>query len=507
MSFSFKTRASAPRTMPGMTNASHPSGTPPLGVLPPKPPAVPSPWLGLGHMAAMRADLLGSFDAWHRHHGDICRLRLLHEEAVCVFSPVLVRELLVDHAAQLIRWERGVEVFAQSFGQSVLTTEGETWQRQRRMLQPAFTPRRVAGYAGLMCAAAAQGLNHALPAGQDEARVDMDALFARVAMDVILRTLFDAPEAGEAQVAIEATRVLSETATREMFFPVTLPDGLPLPGKAAKRRALRGLRGLIAGHIARRRGAVAPSGLVDRPDGPGHAAPQHPPARHDLLTMLLALRDEVSGEGLSAAELFDQCMVTFQAGHETTATALLWWSRLLAADPAAARRAQAEVDQALGGREPGAADLPALPWLTATLKEAMRLYPPIPLLMSRRSTAEFTLGEGRWRIARGTMLYIAPWVMQRDARWFESPEAFRPERFLPEAPPIERSAWMPFGAGPRVCIGQHFALLEMTLVAAMLLQRYELRLPEDTPPLRLLPHISLRPQGGVTLWLTRRTHR
>ncbi|MEX8519044.1 MAG: cytochrome P450 [Leptothrix sp. (in: b-proteobacteria)] len=192
-------------------------------------------------------------------------------------------------------------------------------------------------------------------------------------------------------------------------------------------------------------------------------------------------------------------MVSFQAGHETSATALLWWSRLLA------ERAQAEVDTVLAGRDPGPDDLAALPWLTATLKEAMRLYPPIAALLTRRTTQAIQVGG--WTIPRGALLYVTPWVLQRDARWFEQPEAFRPERFLPDAPPPPRGAWIAFGVGPRVCIGQHFAMLEMTLVAAMLLQRYTLTLPADAPPAEPVLNVTLRPCHGLTLLLRRRQMR
>ena len=137
-----------------------------------------------------------------------------------------------------------------------------------------------------------------------------------------------------------------------------------------------------------------------------------------------------------------------------------------------------------------------------TLKEALRLYPPIAALMTRRTTRDLTLGG--WPIPRGALLYVTPWVLQRDPRWFEQPETFRPERFLPDAPPIPRGAWIPFGVGPRVCIGQHFAMLEMTLVAAMLLQRFELRLPDDAAPAEPVLNVTLRPRQGLTLWMKRR---
>jgi cytochrome P450 len=219
-------------------------------------------------------------------------------------------------------------------------------------------------------------------------------------------------------------------------------------------------------------------------------------------SMLLALRDESTGSSLSDSEVFDQCMVSFQAGHETSTTALLWWSRLMAEHPQAAARAQAEVDTLLAGRTPRAEDAVALPWLSATLKEAMRLYPPVAAVMTRRTTQNITLGG--CAVAKGSLLRITPWVIQRDARSFDAPDEFRPERFLPDAPSPPRGAWMPFGAGPRVCLGQHFAQLEMTLVAALLLQRCRLALPVDAPPADPVLNVTLRPRHGLHLMLAPR---
>jgi cytochrome P450 len=448
------------------------------------PPGPPTPWWGLPTLRAMGADYLGFAARLQRDHGDLTVMKIVGERVYDVFTPELVREVVVDHADDLVRWERGIEVFAELFGQSVLVTEGATWQRQRRMLMPAFAPRRVADYAALMRDATAVGLDGAVGAGETQAIVDIDALFSRVAMDVILRTLFSSSASRDAADAVDAVRVLSETAMSEMFVPWTLPDWLPLPGKAAKRRSLRLLRGLVGGHIAARRAA-------------GAAAPHA-----DLLSRLLALRDEETGAALNDAEVFDQCMVTFQAGHETTATALTWWSRLLADHPDAAQRALAEVDTVLGGRAPGPDDIANLPWLGATLKEAMRLYPPVPALITRRVTREITIGG--WVIPRRALLRLTLWFLQRDPRSFDDPDAFRPERFLPNAPAPPRGAYLPFGTGPRVCIGQHFATLEMTLIAAMLLQRYSLVVPAGEAACVPTVNVTLRSRDGIRLQLHRR---
>ena len=280
-------------------------------------------------------------------------------------------------------------------------------------------------------------------------------------------------------------RSRAATRCRRCCAPSPLPDALPLPGKRDKRWALRTLRALVDGHIARRLAL------------PADSAPQD-----DLLAMLLAVRDEETGQGLSRDELRDQCTVMFQAGHETTATALLWWCVLMAAHPQAQQHAGEEVDRVLAGRPPQPQDLAALDLLAAGLKEAMRLYPPIGALMSRRVIAPLQLGP--WTVPKGAMLRISPWVIHRDARWYPEPEAFRPERFSAAATPPPRGAWLPFGTGPRVCIGQHFAMLEMTLVAAMLLQRYELSCVPGEPQVQADFNVTVRPRAPVRLRWRRR---
>ena len=441
-------------------------------------PSHPTRWWGLPVLAAMRRDYLAVIAA-QRPLGDLVRQRILGERGVDVFDPELLREVMVEHADALIRWQRGPEVFAELMGQSVLVTEGATWQRQRRMLMQAFTPRRVAGYAALMTEAAVAGL-----ARVADGEVAMDGLYSHLTMDVISRTLFGTPIGGDTAAAAQAVQVLSETALAEMFWPFTLPDWLPLPGKAAKRRAQRLMHGLLGGHIAARRAS-------------GESKP-------DLLGMLMALRDESTGEALSPQEVYDQCMVSFQAGHETSATALLWWSWLMAAHPEVQARARAEVDTVPAGRTPGPDDLTALPYLGATLKEAMRLYPPVAAVMTRRLTREITLGGVR--LPARTLVRVTPWLLHRDPRWWpDAPLAFKPERFLPGAAhEIPRGAYIPFGLGPRVCLGQHFAVLEMTLIAALVLQRFELAPTRAEAP-RPRMAVTLRPEAGLTLRLTSRT--
>jgi cytochrome P450 len=269
-----------------------------------------------------------------------------------------------------------------------------------------------------------------------------------------------------------------------MYLPFTIPAWAPLPRQAVKRKALRLLDGVVRSQIRKRR---AGAGTGD-----------------DLLGMLLAARDEQGDERpLSDDEIRDQLMTIFLAGHETTATALAWAAWALAADPELATRAAAEVDGVLGARAPTMADLPRLPFMAALVKETLRRYPPVPSVLMRRAIEDVRIGE--WLVPKGSLVTIPFFVAQADARWFPQPERFDPARFEADAArDLPRGAWIPFGAGPRVCIGNSFAAMEMTLALAMLVQRFTLRPApgQAIPEARM--QVTLRPAGGLRLVLQAR---
>jgi cytochrome P450 len=491
MSLSFKTSRAPLPTLAAMNTRrtqAHLAHTPRA-----RPPGPSTKWAGLPVLQHLAADFVGYLRQLHQAHGDLFHARVMWEEVYAVCSPALMREVLVDNAAHLIRQERPIEVFAEAQGpHSVIVTEGAQWERLHRILRPGFSPKRVSGYGALMAAAATRSLDSAVPAGIGaSAVVQVDTWMDLLTMDVILRTLFSTQADGQTREVAHAIKALDAIAMKEFFWPMTLPDWWPLPGKATKRKALRLLNELVDGHLrARRKGQAQPA--------PGD----------DLLAMLLAARDNdaapqrVQDLTLNDAEIRDQCKVMFLAGFETTSTALQWWTWLMARHPASARRAQQEIEQVLGTRTPTAEDLPQLPWLTATLKEAMRLYPPVPAMVTRRTTADVQVGG--WSIPKGSLVMVLPCVAHHDTRYFPQPELFQPERFMPDAPALPRGAWMPFGAGPRVCIGQHFAMLEMVIIGAMLLQRYDLSEAPDQPPPEAEVQVTLRPRGGVKVRFERR---
>jgi cytochrome P450 len=282
-----------------------------------------------------------------------------------------------------------------------------------------------------------------------------------------------------------AIQALSHFAFTSLFMPFKPPMWLPLPSVRTAKSAIATLNAYLTTHIARHHNTVP-----------------HPSHSSDLLGMMRAARDPENPEyGFSAQELHDQAMVMFLAGHETTAATMTWWCGLMARHPDVSGRIQDEVNKVLQGQAPTPEAIAHMPWLQASIKESLRLYPPA-LLMTRRALTD--LQAGPYTVRKGELLAITPYAVHRDPRWYDSPNEFKPERFLPGAPEIPRGAWIPFGTGPRVCMGQHFAMLEMAIAAAMLLQRYKFVWPTDTAWPKAKMTISLRPETGMKLMLVPR---
>ena len=444
------------------------------------PPGPVTKWWGLNQLPTMRSNYLGYVQGLQHQHADIAQLQILNQRFVHVFNPDWVREILVNQSDSLIRWERATELFSYSMGQSVLVTEGSQWARQRRMLQPGFTPKRVAGYGKLMAEATCSSLD-VVRTSQKTSLADMDALMTNITLDVIMGVLFGHHFAQDTRPVAQAIQTLSQFAVDQLFKPIPWPIWMPLPSILRVRRAIQTLHELIDHHI---QSSSKPNRGNDQ----------------SLLTMLKLARDPDHPEqGLGAQELHDQIMVTFQAGHETSATALTWWCGLIAKHPEVAARIRNEVATVLQGQDPTSESLTKLPWLQASLKEALRLYPPASTLFSRRACQDIKAGP--WKISKGSLIAFTPYVIQRDPRWFEAPEEFRPERFMDPAD-TPRGAWIPFGVGPRVCIGQHFAMLEMGIIAAMLMQRFRLDWPEGAVWPKAKLGVTLRPATPMLLNIT-----
>lgn len=486
MSFGYKTAARAQARMALMNTPTtsscpfHAGGTPPApidhppGVWPPGPPSGITGWHLLARMAR---DMPAALAAWRQEYGDVVHLRMWPEHQVIVCDPQLARELLVKHHDVLVRWERGIEVFAQVHGSSVLIEEGGPWQAKRQALLPAFTPRAAKDFVPTMTAACARALDGWRA---DGSVVPVESALTALTMDVIVRMMFSSEIGADARLAEEAVHELGIIANKEMFWPASAPSWLPW--KRHKRRMIAALRKLIDRHIASRL-ALAEAAW---------------PA--DLLSRLLALH-RADAKAWPLVAVRDECMTAFLAGHETAAATLTWWAWCMASNPDCQAAARREVETVLAGRAPGADDLPALTYVGLTLQETLRLYPAAPLLMNRRATAPIKLGG--WTIPARTILSVPVGLMQRDARWFPDPERFDPGRFAADKPNAPRGAFMPFGAGPRVCLGQHLAMSEMTLVAAMILQRFALYAAPGRPAPKPVLNVTWRPDQPVHLVLER----
>lgn len=444
--------------------------------------------LGLPLLARIQRDPLGVASHLQQTCGDVARLNILFRRIYYLFDPDLAREVLVEHHDALVKEDRLLRMFQTFQGRNVLTTEGADWVRQRRIVAPGFVGRKLAGYLELMTAAIDACVADSLPgeAGSG-AEIDVDALTTRITMDVILRTLFsEAAGQGACAEVSAAVRGLSAQIMREAYWPIVVRPWMPFPGRAAKQRHLAVISALIDRHIRAR--------LSTRNEDDG---------KQDILGMLLSARDELPGAGqaaLSAQEVVDNCHLLFGAGFDTAASALTWWIALMAAHPNVVAVLRHEL--ASLGHDASAESVSRLPYLNASLKEAMRLYPPSTALITRVAQRDFRVRDVD--ISKNTLLVVPIWQLHHDPRSFPEPMQYRPERFLPGAPSHPRGAFLPFGCGPHVCLGQQFAMIEMALIAARLVSDYDFAFPGHGGMPEACVDVVLKPKTRLMLQFTRR---
>ncbi len=415
-----------------------------------------------------------------RKYGDISFFRLFTVRAYIVNHPDLIRQVLVTERDKFRKLPRDVRAIRQITGRGIIVSEGDFWLRQRRLVQPAFHASRMSHYANV----SVQQTQQLLDRWRDRVQVDVPAEMSDLTMRISAETMFDIQLDAKNGEFVEAARVLSDTFMREIHSIFTLPDALPLPSKNRKRAALQTFDRLVRDIIEQRRASGQDKG--------------------DLLSMLLlAVDQEGDGTGMTDQQVRDEAMTLFTAAFHANSMALTWTWYLLAKHPDVCRRMTEEIDGVLGQRTATLADVERLPYTQAVLKESLRLYPPAWALFCRQALAEVELGG--YRVRRGSWVFLFPYVTQRDSRFFPDPERFDPERFSPErAKDIPQYAYFPFGAGPRACIGNAFAMMEMTLIIATLTQHLHLALLPDQPTVQIEPLLALRPRGGLTMNITRR---
>jgi len=445
-------------------------------------PPGPNFWRSLWIGQRFKQDPLGLLRDWQREFGDLLHVNLFGMHLYWLFHPDLAREALVVQARKFRRTGRQVEVLREWDGDGLVTSDGDFWLRQRRLVQPAFHFRRFAGYAQTMTAATGRLVDRWLSARPGS--VEMNGAMTDLTLEIAAGTFFGADLAGQAQQIGDAVAVLSEYATREIGKPFSLPNWVPLPRIRRKLRAIAYLNDTLDRLIRERRASKEDRG--------------------DLLSMLLAATDaEGDGRGMTDEQVRHEAMTLFLAGHDTTAGTLPWVWYQLAKHPEVAARVQEELERVLAGRTATAEDVAKLTYTERVVKETLRLYPQAYVLFARVAAEEVELGG--YRLPRGSLIYPAPYVIHHDARWYPDPERFDPDRFAPERfAQLPTCAWIPFGAGPRACIGAAFATMEMVLILATVLQRAQLALAPGQGDPEPLPLFSLRPRGGLRMTVTAR---
>jgi cytochrome P450 len=439
----------------------------------------------LGSALELRRTQIRTYERVMREHGDVVRLAVgppgLRFDLYCVFHPDGIRAVLAGSRAGYSKRTRFYEQIAQAFGWGLLTSEGELWQRQRRLVQPLFTRKQIAVYSELMVDETAAVVARWDRATQNGGNVDANAEMVRLALRVVGRAIFGDDVAKAGDVLDSAFPVLGRHTFRRAMSPLAPPASWPTPANRRAARARRSLYGVVDELIARRQQVGA--------DG------------DDLLSRLLGASDPDTGAAMDAQQVRDEALIFLLAGHETTSTALTFTLHLLGRHPGEQRLVHDELDAVLDGRPPALDDVPALERTAMALKEAMRLYPPA-YAIGRLAEREQEIGG--YSIPAGSYVVMSQFATHRHPQFWGEAESFDPTRFTVERERARHPyAYIPFGGGPRACIGSNFAMLEAIIALALLLQRFEIRGEQTDVPLDT-EGITLRPKGAVPLRLASR---
>ncbi len=420
----------------------------------------------IGNMLEFRRDRLALHDA-AAEVGPVTRFQILHLPIYSITDADLAKEVLVDQAASFKK-SAGLQFLAPLLGEGLLTSEGDVHKQHRKLLAPAFAPKRLAAYGTVMV----EETKRQLAGWHKGKQVDIAHEMMEMTLAIAGRTMFDADVRSDARVVAEGLEMAMRSMLKSITSPVQLGYKWPLPRHLQMKRAVKMLDTIVYRMIADGRAANVDKG--------------------DVLSMLLLARDE-DGTGLTDAQVRDEVMTLLLAGHETTANTLTWTWYELGRNPAAVARIEEELTRVLGGRTVTTEDLPNLPWTAAVIDEAMRLHPPA-YQTGREAKADVTIGGHRF--PERSIVIINIRGIHRRADYFPQPLAFRPERMLVDQKKARpRHHYLPFGAGPRVCIGSHFALMEAQLALATMVQAARVRpivsmvVPE--------PLVTLRPKGGL----------
>jgi cytochrome P450 len=454
-----------------------------------KRPPAPQPRLGaLSPLALYRALRANAITAWRAeaYEEPYIADRNMLGGYVLLNDPDLIRRVLIDNAANYPKDALQLEKLTPAVGRGLLTAESESWRLQRRTVAPLFQPAAVAGYLGSMAASVDEMLTRWDAHAQAGEAIDVAREMTALTYDIISRTVFSHEIETPAEAMGEAITTYFEALGRiDLWDVLPLPRWLPRPAFIRARPAQGIFREEVRRMLQRRRARIAAGGPV--PD--------------DLVGRLIEARDPETGAPLSDAVIHDNLVTFMGAGHETTANALSWTLFLLSEFPDADACVAAEASGIAAGQVPGADDLARLTGTRMILEEAMRLYPPVPF-MSREAITRDWLGEVE--VAPGKRIIIAPWVLHRHRKLWPDADLFRPARFAPEhRGNIPRFAYLPFGAGARICVGLGFAMQEALLALAMMTRRFRVTLTENATVFPFA-RMTLRPMNGLPMRIEKR---
>ncbi len=437
----------------------------------------PGPRGPISALALMRAPL-PCLEKMFRQYGDVVHLRMLNLHVYAIAHPDGIRHALQDNHRNYTK-SADYQILARLLGNGLVTSEGALWLRQRRLMQPMFHRQKIAAFGAMMTECTGEMLERWSGRAQSGEAFDVVGEMMRLTLHIVGRALLTMDLTSHADQVGRNMTIANESLSE--FNLSTLMPWLPSPRNLRFKRATRELHSLVLNIIADRRRDARDYG--------------------DLLSMLLAVRDEETGEGMNDEQLRDEVLTLILAGHETTATALSWIWYLLSQHPEIEAKLHAELDEVLGGRVPTMADLANLNYTGMVVDEAMRLYPPVWAVGRAAIDDDEIMG---YRIPKGSNLALVQWFAHRHPSFWENPARFDPEGFSAErAGGRPRYAYFPFSGGPRMCIGNIFALTEAQLVLAAVAQRYRLHMVPGHR-IELQPLVTLRARYGVEVTLERR---
>jgi cytochrome P450 len=429
------------------------TGTP---LVPPSPPRAPDSMTAFGRMRTMRVNPI---QTWGRraYEEDIIQGRFVGRSSFILNTPDAIRHVLVDNFENYTRTPAGIRVLRPVLGQGVLTAEGRAWKHQRRTLAPAFTPRAVNTLIPHMVGAIDETIAKLKAASN--APVDLRQVMQHMTLEIAGRTMFSFGMDKHGAALRDFVMEYGERLARPHFLDLLLPLNWPSPQDFARARFRKRWTQFVAMLMAERRAAGKKEGAPPR----------------DLFDLMGEARDPETGQAFNEEQLGDEVATMILAGHETTATALFWSLYLLALDPATQEQVAAEASEAgaSGGLDPD-----RLKFTRAVLDEAMRLYPSV-FLIARAATGPDVIGG--LPVRKNDVILISPWLLHRHEKLWPDPDTFMPSRFMAPSPPPDRFAYLPFGVGPRICIGAHFALVEATLALARIVGTFRVTLLDKTP--------------------------